>query len=400
MENVFQFICGLSDEGAVKVFQHLTSVRISDPTLDLSKTIPDVENETDVPLGDVTDRHKRFSDLVFDSFREVQSKAELVRHWLDCTAGIVRVTPERCFLELAPEMKHSNQVSFSGVSFFCNCIGYFAAANNFSTIYELLEFLDCLHVPLRITEKCEALLIGDFLTTLKTVRCTGCGFNGILRCPNNQTQFYITDLSLYCDNHARLFTETIEISAPSLDATLCSKQSCLKFLKSLKCSEIVNAVLFKDLGAVVRNCKHLKSIQFEQCGDGICELLEQVPNPSTCSLEIGGTCCACFMTSPGAERLAGVLARFNNITGLYLNLVDCCAAAVNKLVSSITHKTLKVLELSGISLTPAVAAALGWPTLPKMSSLGTLEITGVNGTFCKWRKWRRWLEDSTKYSQL
>ena len=75
LENVFQFVCGLSDNGAVKVFQHLSSVRISDPTLDLSKTIPDVENETDVPLCDVTDRYVRFSELVNDSFLEVQSQA-------------------------------------------------------------------------------------------------------------------------------------------------------------------------------------------------------------------------------------------------------------------------------------------------------------------------------------
>jgi len=33
MGSVFQFICGLSDNGAAKVFQHLNSVRISDPTL-------------------------------------------------------------------------------------------------------------------------------------------------------------------------------------------------------------------------------------------------------------------------------------------------------------------------------------------------------------------------------
>ena len=49
LENVFQFVCGLSDEGAIQVLEHLKSVRISDSTLDLSKTIPDVEAETNVP---------------------------------------------------------------------------------------------------------------------------------------------------------------------------------------------------------------------------------------------------------------------------------------------------------------------------------------------------------------
>ena len=76
----------------MKVFQHLASVRISDPTLDLSKTIPDVENETDVPLCEVTYRQARFSGLVYRFFQEVQSKAALVRHWLDSTAGIILIS--------------------------------------------------------------------------------------------------------------------------------------------------------------------------------------------------------------------------------------------------------------------------------------------------------------------
>ena len=99
-ESVFQFICGLSDEGAVKILEHLKSVRISEPTLALSKTIPEVESETDVPLCDVTDRHVSFSNLLYDSFREVESKAELLSHFLDCTGGIVRVTSNRPLPEL------------------------------------------------------------------------------------------------------------------------------------------------------------------------------------------------------------------------------------------------------------------------------------------------------------
>ncbi|KAL9979331.1 hypothetical protein ACROYT_G016979 [Oculina patagonica] len=381
LENVFQFICGLSDDGAVKVFQHLTSVRISDPTLDLSKTIPDVESETDVPLCYVTGRQKRFSDLVFDSFREVQSKAQLVRQWLDCTAGVVLVTPDRRFSDLIPKLKHLNQVVFSEVFFICNCIGHTVGVNQISITYELLKFLDCLHVPLRITKKSAGLLIGDFLRTFKPVGCIYCAFDSILYFRNDQSQFYITDLFLECDNHARLFTETmIHISVPSLASTLCSNaQSCFNFLRFLRCSGLMNAQTLKELGAVVRNCKHLKSIQFGQCKDSICELLEQVPNPSTCSLSIGYNLIPCLLTSAGAERLGGVLPRFNNITDLNLNLVDCCAAAVNKLVFSITHKTLEELRLSDIILTPSAAVALG-RSLPEMPSLKTLELTGVDGS--------------------
>ena len=88
LKNVFQFMCGLSEDGASMVFTHLKSVRISDPSLDLCKAIPDVEKETDVPLSDVTDRQRNFNDLVFNSFEEVKSKAELSESCLDCLGSI------------------------------------------------------------------------------------------------------------------------------------------------------------------------------------------------------------------------------------------------------------------------------------------------------------------------
>ena len=51
LENVFQFICGLSEDGALAILRHLKSVRMVDPSLDLSKTVPDAENETDRSLS-------------------------------------------------------------------------------------------------------------------------------------------------------------------------------------------------------------------------------------------------------------------------------------------------------------------------------------------------------------
>ena len=384
LENVFQFVCGLSDDGAIKVFQHFTSVRISDPTLDLSKTIPDIENETDVPLYDVTDRHWRFTDLAFDCFREVQSNAEMSRHWFDCLAGVVLVNPaDRRFYELIQNMKHL-RVDFSGVFFFRDLFRrFFWREKGISKIKEFLGFLDCLHVPVRITKKSAAFLVGDFLRAFKTVsRCDNCDFNCILRFHNGKTDFFITDLVLFSVDHARLFIEPLDISVPSRVPNVCSEQSCFKFLTSLKCKNIVSVQTFKDLGAVVKNCRHLKSIKFERCGDGMCEVLEQVPNPSACSLRIGSTWPWHSLTSFGAERLADVLRRFNNITCLRLKLGDCYAVAVNKLVCSITHKTLEKLSLSYIRLTPAVAAALG-RSLPEMSSLQELWLTGVDGNILK-----------------
>ena len=85
-ENVFKFICGLSNDAAVKVFEHLTSVRISDPILNSDfKTMPVKEITTDVTLCYVTAMQENFLFFVYLLFREVESKTEVMRHYLDCT---------------------------------------------------------------------------------------------------------------------------------------------------------------------------------------------------------------------------------------------------------------------------------------------------------------------------
>ena len=376
-ENVFQFVCGLSDGGAVKVFQHFTSIRISDPTLDLSKTIPDEENEEDVLLCDVTYSHVRFSDLVDGSLKEVQLKATLVRHWLDCTAGIILITPKRPFPEDIPKMTLLNEVaSCKGLIFHDLYDGHLLS------LYEFQEFFDCLHVPLRITENSAAPLIGDFLRQFKTVECVeGCGFDCVLRFHDGKAQFYLTKVKLCCDDHARLFTETITI--PSCSANLCSVQSCLKFLRCLHCFEIKNAQNVKDIGAVIRNCKHLEMIELVECGDGVCELLDQVPNPSKCSLSLCGEDCfdlslhlypdCCTLRLVDAEKLAGILPHFN-ITVLHLPLGDCYDAAVKR-------RTLAALGQLLAEMSALKKLALIWPTEDILQA-GELELLfgGINKT--------------------
>ena len=65
-----KFICGLSNDGAVKVFEHLTSVRISDPILNSDfKTMPVKEITTDVTLCYVTDMQENFLFFVHLLFR-------------------------------------------------------------------------------------------------------------------------------------------------------------------------------------------------------------------------------------------------------------------------------------------------------------------------------------------
>ena len=383
MENVFEFVCGLSDEGAMKVLQHLTSVRISDSTLDLSKTIPDVETETVMPLCDVTSRHRRFSNLVCNSFRQVQSTAELLSHFLDCIGRVILVSRERPLSELMPNVKVLTKLAHNCVFVFCDEAVY----SEDSVFYKSLKFLNCLQVPLRITESSEVLTFEDFIRTylkfhrhtLHSVNCY-CHFFSILCFHKGQFQLYITELFLQCDDHARLFMELTKISVPSDAASLCSQRSCLKFLSCLHCHDLSGQTC-TALGTVIGKCKHLSRIEVTNCGDSMCYLFQQLQNPSKCSVTIvvSYDYPGAYLSSPGVVQLASLLPRFNHVTRLVLDLRDCFVAALDTLVASITHKTLKKLILKETILTPAATKALG-RSLPEMSSLQVLELTGVDGS--------------------
>ena len=393
LENVFQFVCGLSDEGAVKVLEHLKSVRISDPTLDLSKTIPDVETETDVPLCDVTDRHKRFSDLIHVFFREVQSKAELLSYFLDCTGGVILVPSDRPLSELMPNVYVLTELAHNCVFIFTH--GFpnipFSECLEDSVMYKLLDFLNCLQTLLRVTESSDVLTVEDFMKKFYLGSFCLCFVKFILCFRNGQFQFYITELYLECDDHARLFTESTTTSVPSNSASSCPEQSCLKFLRSLGCLNLSNQTA-KELGAVIGNCKlDLSRIAVKGVDDSICYLLEQVRNPSKCSVSIGKFTPPRFngfpfpifysthLTSVGAVRLASLLPRFNNVIAFNLDLRVCSAAAEDTLVANITHETLEQLILGGIIITPAATKTLG-RSLPGMSSLQELVLTGFDGS--------------------
>ena len=382
LENVFQFICGLSDDGAVKVFQHLTSVRISDPTLDLSKTIPDVD-ETDVPLCDVTSRHWRFSELVYDCFREVRSKAELLTHFLECTGRIILVGRGRLNSELLPKVSVWTELAQT-CAFHFSFISFNAHSGD-PTMFKALEYFNCLQMPLTIPESSKVLTVDDLVRARKNTQIGNlrCFFNPLLYFRNGQFQVFITQLFFQCDGHAKLFTKSSTDSVPSVPASWCSEQSCLRFLTSLHCYNLSGQTV-KAFGAVIRNCKLLNRIELQKSDDAVCDLLEQVPNPSKCSLTIG-TCdrrpdAHVHLTTTGAGQLARLLPRFNKTINLGLDLNDCRSSSLDTLatlVASISHKALERLVLVGISLTPTAAAALG-QSLPEMLSLQVLELTGVD----------------------
>ena len=382
LENVFQFVCGLSDDGAVKVFEHLKSVRISDPELDLSRTIPD---GTDEPLCDIKVKHVGFTILVNNLFGQVQSKTKVVREYLNCTDGIIFVFEGRSVHEIVTNL---NGTTLNGVVW---CGSTTLHDTKLTEMYELIKSLNCLHVPLRMAENSEK--IGEFLGKFNAVKCASlsikCDFTCILHYHNGQPFFYITSLHLNCNDHAGVFCNTRMTSTPSHSTSSSTKEFCLKFLSTLDISVPVNREqTVKCLVTIFRDCKNLKTISFGHVTKSTCELLEYVPNPRTCRVKLGDSLTLFnsdgpSLTSADVMKLAGLLPQIVNLISLGLKLNDCCAEAVTKLVRSITHKTLEELTLHGIKLTEVTAAALG-RLLSEMSSLrklSLLEPTGLDTTF-------------------
>ena len=382
LENVFQFVCGLSDDGAVKVFEHLKSVRISDPELDLSRTIPD---GTDEPLCDIKVKHVGFTILVNNLFGQVQSKTKVVREYLNCTDGIIFVFERSSvheIVQIVPDRANLNG-TLNGVVW---CGSTTLHHTKLTEMYEAIDILDCLHVPLRMTENSEE--IGEFLRKFNAVECASlsikCDFTCILHYHNGQAFFYITSLHLNCNDHAGVFCNTRMTSTPSHSTSSSTKEFCLKFLSTLDISVPVNREqTVKFLVTIFRDCKNLKTISFGHVTKSTCELLEYVPNPRTCRVKLGDSLTLFnsdgpSLTSADVMKLAGWLPQIVNLISLGLKLNDCCAEAVTKLVRSITHKTLEKLTLHGTILTPDTAADLG-RLLSKMSSLRELSLSAPTG---------------------
>ena len=351
LENVFQFMCGLSEDGASMAFMHLKSVRISDPSLDLSKAVPDVEKETDVPLSDVTDRQQNFNDLVLNSFEEVKSKAGLSETCLDCLGSIF--------------LSHSHYMT----SFPEELLIKLRDASTWSFIFEGREPLKternqvqmqldwATYIAQRVTESFEIQNLGKFLRDFLNINffCF-CGFSAVFSNRNGQVYFCIKHLEMTCDLHAKLITENF---ASSHAAHSSLRQPCLKYLKTLKFFKVGDS---------------MKGSSIDPYKDPLLyPFLEQVPNPCRCTLSIEHF----VLTLKEAVKLASLLPKFENITNLDLSLALCSAESVTKLVAAIKHKTLVNLILSEIHLTSAVVDALG-QSLPELSTLRTLRISGLN----------------------
>ena len=367
LENVFQFICGLSEDGASTVLRHLKSVRKYDPLLDLSKAIPDVENETDEPLSNVTERQEKFRDLVLFSFAEVESKAELSSSCLDSLGNILLVS------DSFPNYLLEKAIDTNSWSLVLN-----GGSGNLKISFSIPRLTEVAKIVVtKSSESSTFPKVTAFLQKFIDIsrdydmrgQCT-CGFFSILCFRNGQVYFYITDFVLSCDSHTRLFTDAV---VPSHSEHSSSGQLCLKFLKTIECYKTRRSM--ESLGVVIKRCNHLERIvcnfrfdsDYSHAHDSFCHLLEQVQNPDRCSLSIE----FCALTSTGAARLAYLLPRFGNVTCLCLSLAECSTGAVRRLVAAIRHKTLEKLELDGLDLESF--RALG-QSLPELSALQTLSI--------------------------
>ena len=386
LENVFQFICGLSEDGAFAVYRHLKSVRISDPSLDLSKAIPDVENETDEPLSDVTERQEKFRDLLLFLFAKVESEAELSSSCLDSLGNILLVSDSfpNYLLEKAIDA-NTGTLIFNGGGPLNAFKGSRLGGGENVILNKVVKIL--------FTKGSKFLKVAQFLEKFENIcgHCW-CDFSSVLCFRNGQVFFYITQLKLWCENHARLFTDSV-VPPHAVHST--SGQLCVKFLKTLECYS--TRFSMESLGAVIKHCNHLERIGCDfadvnsdsddsdndnfdsddsHAHDSVCYLLEQVPNPSVCSLSIE----FCALTSTGAVKLASLLPRFENVTLLYLSLVKCSTDAVARLVAAIKHKTLKelLLKIGEINLTSAVVEAL-CQSVSELSALEELRIGTSDG---------------------
>ena len=371
LENVFQFICGLSNKGAVKVLKHLSAVRDSDTSLD--SFMMDIDNRW---MMDIDNRDVWFSELVLNCVREVSLDAELVRHWFDCM-GQFAIFTRPLGPELLPKPELLTQAANSWTILF-HRVGddeWIFGSEEVNHLYKSLKFLNLCHIPVRITKSSEVLELGDFLEKFLNHGCECCGFSSRLEYEDGQIYFSIANLTC-CGTHASVFSKAAgTISIQSLSANLCSDQSSLDSLCTLNC---VLGPFSKDLGAVIRDCECLHEIRLHGDIDYACDLLEQVPDSELSLLKVGG--CNSFLdwptlTSTGAEKFAAQLSKIPEVSILQLDLQDCCPEAMTKLFTSVPLEHLKTLRLENISFTPAAAATLG-SVLPKMTSLDTLELAG------------------------
>ena len=385
MANVFQFVCGLSKDGAIKVMAHFSTVHANDASVDFSQIIP-VE-ETEMPLTEITRTHERFNDLVLSCYREGSSKPDLIEHVFGCTGGII-LLDRPIGLDLIPKPEvFIRQATYSWAFFFGDAFIKKNCAEGDDSIvylYESVKFLDLLHIPLRIFRNSKELKLGDFLTKFNSCVCSyDCAFSSVLCFRGGKMTIYITDLTLMCDIHRSLFIETAaSVSHQSLSRDLCSSQSCLKFLTSLNFSFChFELLLLELLAASRRKCKRLQGTDSSGNGDYVLDFLEQMGFTGKLILTISFAGSLVGSIFDPIYQFGVVDELFWSFTAprreknlfVFIDLPGDATETAMAIVRRISPESLGEVSLSNICLTSSAAATLG-EVLPKMTSLRKLQI--------------------------
>ena len=375
MVNVFQFVCGLSKDGAVKVLTHLSTVPANNTSVDLSVLMPVEDIETDLPFTGITKEHIRFSDLVLSCYQEGSPEPELIKYVFGCTRGIILLNRRAVNLDLLLKPQILTQrPTFPWAFFFCGdrigdgkyifvlLKGATGVKDAVVCLYESVKFLHLLNIPLRLVRNSKVMKLEDFLTRFLNCGCNEwCTFNSILCCRDGRVTLYITYLRLKCDRHISMFTEAVAAeSDQSPSPNLCSSLSRLEFISVLSGVSLENRELLKEFGAVVRNSKRLQEIRYKgNCGD-IVDFLVQMVFPWKLFLTI--------TKGANAEDVNvayDVLGREKNVC-LKINLPFIATETVMAIIKSISPESLGEVSLNNIAFTESEVAALD-EVLPKIT---------------------------------
>ena len=400
LENVFQFICGLSKDGASTVFRHLKSVRISDPSLDLSKAVPDVENETDEPLSDVTERQRKFINLVLFSFAEVESEDELSSSCLDSLGNFLLVSDSfpNYLLEKAIDT-NSWYLVFNGrsrsQSSFASRLGFDddifnsddSNAHGSSCEQSFDDSLCDLVEQVPYPGRCSLSIKFCALTSTGAVKLAS-----LLPRFENVTFLRLALVKCSTDAAARLVAavkhktlkklllEIAEINLTSaLVEALCHSLSELSALKKLVigtsdvyCLEADNLIDLDDRWS-------FPSLKIRGLTDSSAEATTRLIDVFDHNIFRRLKLKKIRLTPAVAEVLVQLLPKLSALQTLKIRrLTECSDEAVTRLIDSINHKTLEGLKLSEMTLTSVVAESLG-RSLPELSALATLLLSGSGG---------------------
>ena len=378
LENVFKFICGLSKEGGLMVISHLKSVRISDPSLDLSEGISEVDmslsdvterqgqssdldlsdailNKEDVNLGTYGNPRFYFNSLVLHLCYEFESRAEFLRACLDCLGSIILLSSASSREDLPFDAKNTNSWSL-------------VLVDENPTLQAVSEHNG--EVKVLVTESPKLVKVAEFFKKFLSIRCRrSCSFFSPIFLRNGQIFFYITRLKMCCEDHIRLFNDNV-VSSHSVH--LSSGQPCLKFLKSLKF--LAGKSSIERFSAAIKHCNHLESIEVSNADDSLFDFLEQVPNRDRCSLSIR----LLDVTSKEVVEYASFLPRFEN---LYFGRLSCEIGFSAELSTEIVSmacgsrhpSSVRTLNIVEANLTSAAVETL-CQALPELSALQALEI--------------------------